>query len=297
MQSKRLKSREIPRKKKNGFLQAGQVKDLPSWGKGKNHTDVSIARQPEKIPALRNLPAYDKSFVALTEPDSIAAEQYKVLRTRILRAGNTKRVILVSSAAPREGKTVTAINLAISIAQGLHETTLLIDADLRNPTLSRLFGIEGGEGRGGLSGYLTSGGDLAHFLVKTPVPKVSLLPAGPPSPNPSELLGSKRMSDLIQEVKSRYDNRYIIIDSPPLIPITDSVILSSLADAVILVAKASVTPRDIIDEAILRVEDNDKIMGLVLTNFKDLRLKRYQNYGKDVKGSQDLPGGPDEDKK
>lgn len=208
---------------------------------------------------------FDEHLVSLLKPDSIAAEQYRILRTHILEASKNNgggRVFLISSAVLGEGKTVTAINLAVSIVKGLHETVLLIDADLRKPNLSQMLGFE--KDRKGLAEYLTSGGDLADFFIKTPVPKLNIIASGLPPENPSELIDSKYMSDLIKEVKERYDNRYIIIDSPPLIPVTDATILSSLVDGVVLVVKASSTQRELVNDAIDKIENKEKILGLVI---------------------------------
>lgn len=227
---------------------------------------------------VKNIKDFDEHLVSLLQPDSIAAEQYRILRTHILEASkkNGGRVFLVTSAVFGEGKTITAINLAVSIVKGLHETVLLIDADLRKPNLSKMLGFE--KDRKGLAEYLTSGGDLASFLIKTPVPKLNIVASGLPPENPSELIDSQYMANLVKEVKERYDNRYIIIDSPPLLPVTDSTILSSLVDGVVLVVKASSTQRDMVNDAIEKIGNKDKILGLVINGCEG-GISRYKyNY-------------------
>ncbi len=222
-----------------------------------------------------NIEDFDEHLVSLLKPDSIAAEQYRILRTHILASAknNGGRVFLVSSAIHGEGKTLTAINLALSIVKGLHETVLLIDADMRKPTLSHMLGLK--EDMKGLAEYLTFGGDLANFFIKTRIPKLNIIASGLPPDNPSELIDSQYMADLIKEVKKRYDNRYIIIDSPPLINVTDSIILSSLADGVVVVVKASSTQREIVNDAIEKIENKEKILGVVL-NSCDGGISKYK---------------------
>lgn len=204
------------------------------------------------------------NLVTLWEPYSMASEQYRELRTRILDASQKdgRKVFLVSSAISGEGKTLVAINLAISLASGLHETALLIDADLRNPNVARMLALE--KDREGLAEYLTYGANLADFITKTSIHKMNVITAGMPPENPSELISSGYMSDLVKEVKYRYDNRFIIIDAPPLLPVTDSVILSSLADGIIIVVKALSTQREMVSNAIEKIERKDKILGLVI---------------------------------
>jgi protein-tyrosine kinase len=231
---------------------------------------------------IEDCSASHKHLVSLWKPESIAAEQYRILRTNILEASkkNESRVFQVSSAIRGEGKSLTAVNLAVSIVKGVEETVLLIDADLRKPSISKLLGLKKDDR--GLEKYLASGGDLADFIHKTSIPKLNVIaPCNPPE-NPSELLDSDRMFNLVQEVKNRYDNRYIIIDSPPLLPVTDSTILSSLVDHIILVVRASMTQKEAVYEAISKVKDKEKILGIVLncceSNISNYLYYSYYNY-------------------
>ena len=231
-----------------------------------------------KSPKTESKNMFDQHMVALRDPDSMAAEQYRILRTHVLKATkeNGSRVFLVSSAVHSEGKTLTAVNLAITLVRGIQESALLIDSDLRKPNVSRVLGLK--KTQQGLAEYLKSGGDLAKFIIKTSIPKLSLIPSGNPPKNPSELIHSKYMSDLIKEVKYKYNNRYIIIDSPPIIPIADSIILSSLVDRIIIVVKAMATQREIVDEAFSKIADKKKIVGLVLNNCEYSFFKYYSGY-------------------
>ncbi|MEW6380110.1 MAG: polysaccharide biosynthesis tyrosine autokinase [bacterium] len=245
----------------------------------------------ENLLPRQNLPSLDDQkndqdlsdhLVALWEPSSMASEQYRELRTRILDASQKdgKRVFLISSAISGEGKTLVATNLAISLASGVHETALLIDADLRNPNVSCMLGLE--KTTKGLAEYLTDGGNLSDFITRTSIHKLNVITSGSPPQNPSELISSEYMSNLVKEVKHRYNNRYIIIDAPPLVPVTDSVVLSSLVDGIIIVVKALSTQREIVDNALAKIEAKEKILGLVINYCKgNIPYPYYKYYNKD----------------
>jgi len=159
-----------------------------------------------------SLPGIDPTLVSLLEPDSIGADRFKKIRSRILLMGVQRqiRTIMVTSAEPCDGKSLIAANLAVTISKGIDEHVLLVDADLHSPSLHGLFNLHP---RGGLRDYLEGRAPLARFLMKTPVNKLTLLPAGEPTPSASELLGAMNMKALVQELRDRYDDRYIIFDS------------------------------------------------------------------------------------
>ncbi|NOY52571.1 MAG: polysaccharide biosynthesis tyrosine autokinase [Deltaproteobacteria bacterium] len=204
-------------------------------------------------------------LVSLLEPKSLAAEQFKRLRTLILRKMKSRmeNTILVTSAVQGEGKTTTALNLAISVAQGMNETVLMIDTDLRKPGVHTHLGIEAERG---LVDYLREECDLPELLVKTEVPKLTILPSGTPPENPSELLASNRMSQLLREVKGRYDNRFVILDTSPINVFTDTSILAPQVEGVLLVIKDGETPRDYVHRAIMQLEGTN-LLGLILNQF------------------------------
>jgi exopolysaccharide/PEP-CTERM locus tyrosine autokinase len=223
---------------------------------------------------------FNNHLISFWEPYSIAAEQYRILRTNILERyrKNESRVFLITSAVHGEGKTLTSINLAISFAIGMHESALLLDADFRRPSIAYMCGIR--KKTSGLAEYIAKGSDLADFIIKTSIPKFNIIPTVNPPNNPSELINSKRMSDLINELKDRYNNRFIIIDSPPLIPVTDSTILSSLVDGIIIVIKSSATPRELVNECLNKIGEKEKIVGLVINNCDHSFFKYYNSYYK-----------------
>jgi protein-tyrosine kinase len=208
----------------------------------------------------------DRSLVAFYQPHSIISEQFRKLRTHLLRLNFSRPVktIMVTSAVQGEGKSFVSANLAIGIAYDLHLHSLLVDCDLRKPSLGPLFGINDGKG---IANYLMGGGAVADILVKTDLEKLSLIPGGTPPSNPSEVIGSNRMAALVEELKARYEDRFIVLDSTPLLATSDSGILAKLVDGVILVVRAGSTPRETITQALTFLE-KDKILGVVLNHVK-----------------------------
>jgi len=215
-------------------------------------------------------------LVTLTAPQSPEAEQYKKLRTRILKLTkpNSQNALMITSALANEGKTLTALNLAVAITQGIHETVLLVDCDLRRPSLHKLLGIDV---KYGLSDYLTKNVDLSKLLVKTEISKLTLLLAGNPPQNPSELLASEKMQDLVKELKTRYNNRYVIFDSTPLLPTTDPSVLGPQVDGIILVVQAGRTPREDVANA-LKLLEGMNVLGVVLNGLSTISRRYYYHY-------------------
>ncbi len=209
------------------------------------------------------------------DPRSSAAEAYRVLRTSVLlsAAGQPPKTVLITSGQPGEGKTTTAINTAISLSQ-LGASVLIIDCDLRRPTTHKVLGVDHIQG---LSTYLSRNNvSLDDVIQKLPIANLSLLPCGPIPPNPAELIISERMKEMLKELAERYD--HIIIDSPPLINVTDPVILSTMVDGVILVVHGGKSTRDIVRRARQELSTvGAKIFGVVLNNV-DLRREGYDNY-------------------
>ncbi len=220
-------------------------------------------------------------LVTLDQLSSVV-EAYRMLRTSVLlsAAGSPPKIILFTSGQPGEGKTTTAINTAISLSQ-LGSSVLLIDADLRRPTVHRVFKM--GQAHG-LSTFLSRQVEIDPLIHKLWVPNLSVLPCGPIPPNPAELISSERMRMLLKILSEKYD--HILIDSPPLINVTDPVILSTMVDGTILVVQAGRSTRDVVRRA--RQELNSvgaKVFGVVLNNLDikregyDSYLSTYGNYG------------------
>jgi protein-tyrosine kinase len=218
----------------------------------------------------------DNKLVTFFAPTSMASEQFRRLRSYIIKPGteNSPKTILITSAMAGEGKSLIAINLAIAIATELHSYALIVDCDLRNPSLSRWFGFQEVKG---LSDYLAGNALLQDLLVKTSVDKLSILPGGAFQDNPVELIGSNKMKSLVADLKARYADRYIILDSSPLLATTEPSVLNDMVDGILLVIKSGETPRESIQQA-LKLLDKKKIIGAVLNNMEfktEAMIRRY----------------------
>ena len=183
-------------------------------------------------------------------PQSQMSEAFRALRTSLLlsQADHPPQVILMTSALPREGKTTAAVNLAVTLAQ-LGDKTLLVDADLRKPGINRALSLVDGK-HAGLSSYLAGVSTLDLITVPHPaITNLEAIPTGPIPPNPADLLSSRRLTELIAELRTRY--KFVVIDSPPIMAATDAVILSVLVDGVLMVVRSGETPK----EAFTRTRD------------------------------------------
>ncbi len=214
----------------------------------------------------------DKHIVSITDPYSIAAEEYRKLRTKILQITENDflNTIMVTSAQASEGKSITAINLAVSIAHEFDHTVLLIDADLRRPSIHTYFGLNPSVG---LSDYLQNRAELSDIMIKTGIGKLVFLPAGNPPEHPAELIASDRMKILIRELKHRYRDRYIIVDSAPPLLTADSLALCENMDGIIYVVQAARTAR----KAALQAAALIKKYNVLGTVFNDVPKYLAQN--------------------
>ncbi len=212
------------------------------------------------------------------EAGSTVIEEYKVLRTHILqRTGEADHnTLMVTGALPGEGKTLTAINLAIILSQELNHTVLLVDADLRSPSITRYLGLRD---EPGMMDYLTNGVPLSEILIHPQgLGKLVILPAGRPATQAAELLNSPVMRELVQELKHFYTNRYVIFDLPPLLVYADALAFAPLADGIVVVAEAGKTPK----ESIQRCQEmlkKFKVLGFVLNKAGETSESgHYQSY-------------------
>jgi polysaccharide biosynthesis transport protein len=214
-------------------------------------------------------------LVTQSRPKSQMAESYRALRTSLLLSsvGGPPKVILVTSALPEEGKTTTSINAAIVLAQK-GTRVLLIDADLRRPSIHKTLGMGP---RSGLSNVLTGSATLEQaILPATILPNLFLLPAGTPPPNPAELLASAEMKNVLLQLREQYD--HIVIDTPPTLSVTDAVVMSTGADRVVLVIRSGQTTKQALRRARdLLMQVNARVCG-VLLNAVDLNSPDYYYY-------------------
>jgi protein-tyrosine kinase len=237
-------------------------------------------KDTEIIDLLEPLKLYDhvdKNLVTFLKPRSIASEMFKILRGSLLfpQTGTPPKSIMITSAVPGEGKSFVSANLAVSIAQNINEHVLLMDCDIRRSGIHKMLGM--GDVRG-LSEYLRGEIDAQQIFRRTEMKKLTVLPGGRSPHNPAELLSSQKMSDLLVEVKERYEDRYIIIDSPPPQLTAETSAIARQVDGVILVVKYGSTPKDLVAD-LVEIIGRDKILGCVL-NWFDLKSSSYYGYGK-----------------
>jgi exopolysaccharide/PEP-CTERM locus tyrosine autokinase len=215
----------------------------------------------------------EETMVVINAPLSPMAEEYRKLKEALVKMTKRDRfdnLIAVTSSVAGEGKSMTAINLAASLAGEYDHTVLLVDADLRRPTVHKYLGLGAGKG---LSDCMREGLDVGELLVKTGIGKLSVLPAGTPTPNPVELFSSDAMRSLFREIKIRYGDRYIIVDTPPVLPFAETRSIASIVDGVILVVKEGVPSLDQIEEAIETLDQ--KVLGVV---YNGARLQSSSSY-------------------
>jgi capsular exopolysaccharide synthesis family protein len=202
------------------------------------------------------------------------AEAARAIRTNLvfMSPDNPHRTLLITSAAPSEGKTTVACSIAITMAQA-GQRVVLVDCDLRRPRVHRVFGRTNDMG---LTTALLDGAAEAGMATETEVPNLSVIPTGPIPPNPAELLQSGAFAALLERLRGRYDR--VVLDSPPLVPVTDAAILSTLVDGTILVVRASRTTRELARRALRALRDvNGRTVGVVL-NAVDLEGRNYGYY-------------------
>jgi len=214
------------------------------------------------------------SLITFEQTKSPISEAYRALRTNVqfTSVDSETQIIMVTSSGPREGKSHTVANLGVSMAQS-GKSVLIIDADLRNPTQHKLFGLDNGEG---LSVSLVQDQDYHKYIRETTVPGVMVLSAGPVPPNPAELVGSKRMKCLIEEVGDQFE--IVLIDTPPIIAVTDAAILAQEVDGVILVLAFGEVNKDYAQKAKGLLDKlGIKILGAVL-NKVDMDTNDYYYY-------------------
>src|ERR1044071_5120944 len=250
------------------FASLGVIPAAASVGRGYGYYGYG-ARGSSKLRAVK--PPPEQSGIDLlphVDSRSPISEAYRAFRTSLLLASaNSPKVIVITSTFAKEGKTTTSINLATVLAR-MGKPVLLIDADLRRPRLQKVFK---GKMNLGLVNYLAANIPLEDVIQETTVPNLSVVLSGPNPPNPSELLASDRMKTLIHEVRTKF--AYVIFDSPPVLAVTDAVVLAASADGVVLCVHGGQTPRELVMRSAERLrQSNIPVLGAILNN---LDLQQY----------------------
>lgn len=216
--------------------------------------------------------SYAPRLVVLDDTRSFPAEAYRVLRTNLHYANPDKPLkrLLVTSTAPGEGKSTTLANLAVTLAQA-DRSVLVVDSDLRRPVVHKIFRQRM---EPGLTSFLAGDALFEVVVAKTAVPNLSVVPSGPIPPNPAELLASRRMREFLDLAAERHD--LVLLDSPPVLAVTDACALASLMDGVVFVVGSGKVPRAAMRRAKEQIEAaQGKILGAVVNQFDSRAAEGY----------------------
>ena len=210
--------------------------------------------------------------ILLDQDDPDGATAFKMLRTQVLQRMVAKgwNALAITSPAPDDGKSVVAINLAISLARELHHTVLLVDLDLRNPSVHRHFGLQPERG---FSDYILYDTPLDEILLNPGIERLVMLPGRMPLENSSEILASPQIGRLVQELKSRYPSRFVLFDLPPILSADDAISFAPNIDALLLVLREKKTSRTELQHA-MELLANVPVIGTVLNGSRE-RISAY----------------------
>ena len=260
---------EVLRKRQE---QAGDLCSEP-LGREPQDTDKSYGLAQIPVKEVRIQP--ESRIVCHSEPTSPGADRFRLLRMRLreLWNGGALRTLLITSPLPGDGKSTIALNLATALAERGKRTVLLIEADLHHPTLSQQLEIEAEHG---LAECLEDGLDPVKLVRRLEPLGWYLLPSGHARSNPSELLQGESVSGIIQELARHFD--WILVDSPPVVPLTDALSLARQVDASLVVARAGSTPREAIEHT-LELLGPEQVLGVILNGIEGLHRQYSKYYG------------------
>ena len=254
-------SRKGQKAEKDPFFRIFGEKNLPP---AQEPVSKSIEAKIRKV----ELSAGNGSPMTIPPPDSYVAEEFRKLKTHIRHQSPAPRSILITSAIPGEGKSTVALNLALSFAQETNLRTILVEADLRKASIFPELPSEG------LSHYLANQTSWEEVLIHFEAQNLFVIPAGKPSPNAPQLLGTSKMSDLLKNLLQWGRDTYVVIDAPPILVTSEPLILSKWVDAVLLVVMSDVTPRNSVRKAMETIGE-EKIIGII---FNQMNLKPSKLY-------------------
>jgi protein-tyrosine kinase len=251
-----------------------------------NNRARAITPALRRVPAEQETPAFTPPteridptrlharLIVLTEPQAAECEQYRTLRTQLFHAAERQptQIVIVTSAVAGEGKTATALNLALAIAQSKEKRVLIVDGDLRHPTIAPYLGLRA---RPGLDEVLKGGGEWLENVFCLQEPDLCVLPVNREVANPTELLSSERLPDLFNQLREHFD--FIIVDSPPLMPFADARLLANHADGIILVVRAELAPYETVAKAI-ELLPAERMLGVVLNGAPHLEDNNYYDH-------------------
>ena len=248
--------------KLTNFLKVSKQETKTKVNKQHKQYDVSDLEISEKLNTIK-LDNVDPVLLAYHDPESIVAENFKILRSHILhpRTGLPSKLVMVTSAVPGEGKSFVAINLAFSFARSV--PTILIEADLRRPSFGSYLHISSYEG---LNEYLLDNKPLLELVYKTDFDNLYIIPAGRNFSFSSDIFSSERLVEFLDDLRHYFPKFYIIFDCPPALFASETLSLSRLIDGVLLVVRYAYSDRDVIEEAVEKI-GKSKILGFVFNGF------------------------------
>lgn len=232
---------------------------------------MALFKSKKQVEREHEVPAPER-LVTILDPSGLASEAYRTLRTNLLYSvvDDPPRVILITSPGIREGKSTTCANLSVVLAQA-GKTTLVIDGDLRRPSMHKIFSLRNFRG---VADVLTGEHGLPEVWGE-PLPKLRVVPAGPTPPNPAELLSSNRFAELIDKARQQFD--YVLIDSPPVEPVSDPLILASYADGVLLILDSQRTRKGSLHKAVSNLNAvGANVLGTVMTSVEQTQGGYYR---------------------
>jgi protein-tyrosine kinase len=271
-------------KEERGKVPAFRIKWLKRLYQG-DITPVAERQPAQAMPAMEQkrkkaatpVTIASPYIIKFTEEDAPLTEEYRKLKSAVLmmmKQNAKQNTLVVTSSESGEGKSLTAVNLALVLAQESNRTVLLVDADLRRPSLHTYLGVKPNFG---LADCILDKVDLHDALIKTTVPRLNFLAAGKKTDTPAELLSSDRMKEFMQEIKNRYQDRIIIFDTPPTLIFTDIRVLSQFADGILFVVKEGTAANSVRDA--LAALKGSPVLGIVYNGASQEQLNgRYHRY-------------------
>jgi capsular exopolysaccharide synthesis family protein len=242
--------------------------------------EVSMSRAEllREFPVKPASLSLDSRIVSVTDTECPGAEAFRLLgvRTRRLRSQNLGNKLLITSTTPEEGKSTVAANLACTLARGSQQSVLLIDGDLRRPVLAEMFGVKR---QPGLCEYLRGSHDITESIFRLEEPNIWLQPSGDAQGNVLEVLQSQRVLPMMEVLGSIFD--WVIIDSPPMLPLADTSIWERWADGIILVARQGVTRKRALQRGLDALSVQGKLVGAVINSYDGLAVDDYYYYRPD----------------
>lgn len=233
------------------------------------------ARILEQFPSVSISPDSRSRLITLAEGAHPAAEAFRLLAVRLRhrRKESTLRKLLITSTIPEEGKSLVSANVSCAMASGSRQKVVLLEGDIRRPSLAKVFGIER---KPGLSELIQGSRNLASSVYRVEQAGIWLLPAGTAPKNPLEVLQSNKVPVLLEQLMSMFD--WVIIDSPPILPLADTSVWARLSDGIVLVTRPGVTKKKLLEKGLEAIEKT-KLVGALMNSYQSLEETSYYYYG------------------